>query len=478
MTSYPTSTCVHVATVALVGAVLGVALRAPAVVAWCGALLVGLALARAVTLLSVARIRAAGFEMLWTASGRTVQLSRGASIELDTEIRNRDSLAARFDHLRVVASPGLAVDVDVCAGEVPAGGSIAVKVRVQALRVGYHGIHSLSLELRGAPGLFEVPLSFANPFGVEVIPARAGRQLRLPSGGGQGANSHAGRAGKGRGDGSEFCELRDYFPGDPFRRVAWKASARRGKLLVRQFDRERRDDLWLVLDASVEHWAGEVGLAPLDGAIELVAGLARRHLGVGDRVGLVVLAGRELVSIAPDHGPGHFGRLMAALIAYTDVRAADRCGWDEARLALEVAEHIRPLDPMASLHFHRRRMDRMLRRVARVVQQRAPFERPVPYGRSAADASLRHYAACFGLNLPTRSEPDGGRAFQVMASCLNGLALRTRRREAAIHIVAPAPRADDWRLVKTALRSLRSRGLSLRWSFFPPAVVPGTTPAP
>src|SRR2546428_532563 len=45
----------------------GIALRAPAVVAWGGALILALALGRAATKLSVMRLRAAGLEMVWRA---------------------------------------------------------------------------------------------------------------------------------------------------------------------------------------------------------------------------------------------------------------------------------------------------------------------------------------------------------------------------------------------------------------------------
>jgi uncharacterized protein (DUF58 family) len=467
MTIYPTSTGIHMAVVALLGCAVGLLLRAAPVVAWCGAMMLGLALARAVTLLSVARIRTAGFEMLWSTPGRVVQLPRGATIVLDGEIRNRDSLAARFDRLRVLASPELEVEVDVPAGEVPAGGSVAVKVRVRALRVGHHGIHSLALELRGAPGLFEVPLTFANPFGVQVIPARSGKRLRLPPGGGRGSVAATGRAGRARGEGIEFRELREHVPGDPFRRIAWKASARRGKLVVRQLDREQRDDVWLVLDASVEHWAGPPGRAPLDAAIESVAGLARRHLAAGDRVGLFIIAGRELASLPPDRGPRHYGQLVAALIHRTSVRDADRCAWDEGELAREVAEHIRALDPRAALHHRHGQMDRMLRRVSRVLKSRAPFGAPVPYGRSAADECLRHYAACFGMALPVRSEPDAARCLPLLEECLSRMARTARRREGIVHVFAPAPRDEGWRILTPALRRLRARGLALRWSFHP-----------
>ena len=64
MSIYPTRTAAHLAVAGLIVFALGIALREPLVVAWGGALLVGVAFARAVTLVSVMRIRAAGFEML------------------------------------------------------------------------------------------------------------------------------------------------------------------------------------------------------------------------------------------------------------------------------------------------------------------------------------------------------------------------------------------------------------------------------
>ena len=50
-------------------------------------------------------------------------------------------------------------------------------IRVRAPRVGRHGIYGLSLEVRGSPGLFEIPLT-ANPFGIDVLPATYGVLLR------------------------------------------------------------------------------------------------------------------------------------------------------------------------------------------------------------------------------------------------------------------------------------------------------------
>src|SRR4029077_14685250 len=53
-----------------------------------------------------------------------------------------------------------------------------------------------------------------------------------------------------RGVGGEFDSLREHVPDDPFRSIDWKATARRGKLMVAQFDVERSQNIVLVLDAG------------------------------------------------------------------------------------------------------------------------------------------------------------------------------------------------------------------------------------
>ncbi|HZO16363.1 MAG TPA: DUF58 domain-containing protein [Polyangiaceae bacterium] len=471
MSIYPTRTAAHLAVAGLIVFALGIALREPLVVAWGGALLVGVAFARAVTLVSVMRIRAAGFEMLWVGAARRARVRVGGTLSLEAEVRNRDTLAARYDKLRVVASPALETTVEPLAGEVYATGSVKLKVRVRALRVGYHGIYGLALEVRGAPGLFEVPLTFANPFGIEVLPKALARPLVTPAGGRSSTLAMAGRSGRQRGDGTDLRELREHLPGDPFRWIAWKASARRGLLVVKEFEREERDVVMLVLDASVELWAGPMGGAPLDRAIDVAATLAAHHIGTGDLVGLRVVAARQLVRIEPDTGRAQTSRIVAALMEHTGVFDADRCGWDDSDLATQVTEHMRPLDPRALSDLRRGRLDKLVRR-AGSLRGHAPFNRPMPQGRNPADARLRRYAACFGMHLPARLEPDRSRTAGVLAATLLELARhRKPPRVTVVHIVAPPPAPPFLETLARAVRKLKGRGVSVRWST-PPVATP------
>ena len=53
-----------------------------------------------------------------------------------------------------------------------------------------------------------------------------------------------------RGPGREFESLREYQSGDEVRNIAWPATARRGKLITREFTTERSQQVWIVLDAG------------------------------------------------------------------------------------------------------------------------------------------------------------------------------------------------------------------------------------
>lgn len=481
MSIYPTRTAAHLAIAGVVVFGIGIAMREAVVVAWGGAILVAIAFGRAVTLVSVMRIRAAGFEMLWTGAERVKKTRPGGLLTLRAEVRNRDTLSARYDKLRVVASPALETWVEPLAGEVHATGSVKLDIHVRALRVGYHGIYGLALEVRGAPGLFEVPLTFANPFGIEVLPRALAGPVTLPHGGRSKTLAHAGRAGRQRGDGTELFELRELLPGDSFRRIAWKSSAKRGRLVVKEFEREERDVVMMVLDASVELWSGPMGGAPLDRAVDVTSTIAVHHLERGDLVGLSIVGARELTRVEPDHGRSQASKLVVALMEHTGVLDADRSGWDESDIAVQVTEHLRPLDPRAITDLRRNRIDKLVKRAAGMLGH-APFARPEPQGRNSRDARLRHYAACFGMCVPPRLEPDRAHTTSALAGVLNDFARGRRKKRAVkasvVHVIAPPPPEGATADLDKAVRKLRSRGVIVRWTTPPVATALDTMPPP
>lgn len=473
MQLFPTRTAAHLSIASLAVTGIGLVAREPAIVGWGGAMLLAMAFARAVTLVSVSRIRAAGFEMLWSGPKRVVRTGRGSTIEIEAEVRNRDTLAARYVRLRPIASSQLQIQIEPSSGEVAASGRLKVRVSVTAPRVGHHGVHGLALEVHGAPGLFEVPLTFANPFGVEVLPRPFAAWLPSPRGGRSKLLASSGRPGRSRGDGSDLRELREHRPGDPFRRIAWKASARRGVLLVRDFEREERDVAWIVLDASVELWAGPLGRAPLDIAIDEAASLCARYLSRGDRVGVAIYGATVRAFVPPDQGPAHGQKLAHLLVTATGTYDASRSDLDESDVAVRVLEHLRPLDPRGLSDLRRGDLDKLAAR-ADAIRPRAPFAPAAPEGRSARERSLRRYLAAYGIESPARAEPERHESGFVLAEVLGQIA-RHKPRPSAIHVVGPAPAevAHDKPLMES-LRRLSRAGASLMWSMphFDPGLLP------
>jgi hypothetical protein len=108
-----------------------------------------------------------------------------------------------------------------------------------------------------------------------------------------------------RGMGGELRELREYVPGDPFKLIAWKASARSpfGRPLVRELEREMVLTHYLLLDIGGTMREGPPGQWKLDHAIELCLGYAATALGDGDRLGLIAFDGAIYRHCKPGDGP-------------------------------------------------------------------------------------------------------------------------------------------------------------------------------
>lgn len=97
--------------------------------------------------------------------------------------------------------------------------------------------------------------------------------------------------------------IREYTPGDPLNHISWSATARRGAMMVKEFEPDPTADLWLVLDLSERgqfdlegrpHGGGRgvTGEMLLDTTVEYIVSiggsLAERALGEGRKVGVVI----------------------------------------------------------------------------------------------------------------------------------------------------------------------------------------------
>ena len=292
-------------------------------------------------------------------------------------------------------------------------------------------LQGLAVAVPGPFGLFLAPLYFPSPLTVKVLP-RAALQgtaaTRLASG------EAVERSGltplRRRGAGLELHEIRELRPGDPFKSIAWKASARAGKLLVREVEREVQDTLQIVLDISGSMRGGAPGERKLDHCIELCALLAREALERGDRVGLLTVDGRVVAHVPDAEGLPHMLRIYEALLAATEIVDADLTEVDDDAVAAIVALHVKrqegidlPEDAEASLAA-------LAAHAARALQSE-PASPDVVAG-TPAHALLRRFCRARGIALPYRPETRG---FAKAAGLGNALRKAASHHALAAHAV-------------------------------------------
>ncbi len=95
------------------------------------------------------------------------------------------------------------------------------------------------------------------------------------------------RAARLRGGGSVFESLREYVPGDEYKKIDWNATARRDKLISRQYEVERSQNIVLLLDTGRTMLQPVQKMAKLDYVVNTALMLAYVAAGSDDKVGLM-----------------------------------------------------------------------------------------------------------------------------------------------------------------------------------------------
>jgi uncharacterized protein (DUF58 family) len=186
--------------------------------------------------------------------------------------------------------------------------------RVPTDRRGRFELGPLSASCADPFGLCERSRLVADRTEVLVYP-RVHDILALPELGGDDLDSHAAEL-VGRPDvGGEFHLLREYNAGDDLRRVHWKATARRSRLMVRQDESKRRAPVLVLLDVRAGHHDRD----SFESAIEAAASIATALARAGRPYSVMTSAGETL----GHPGQRHLATLMDALAVIEPV-ASDR----------------------------------------------------------------------------------------------------------------------------------------------------------
>jgi len=258
---------------------------------------------------------AGGVERFEAGREHDSKLSLGAENPIHLSVRNR-RLNRPVD-LWVRDEPPVEFKIDrrVLEGVLPARGRWQGLYHVRPLRRGDYQFGDLNLRWRGPLGLIvrQGRVDAAGP--VKVYPNLLDvrrydlllRRNRLQEMGLRHTRQF--------GEGTEFERLREYLPDDEFRRIDWKATARRHRPVTVEYQTERSQNVVAVLDTGRMMKSPVEQIAKLDYVVNAVLLLAYVATGKGDKVGLMTFADDVTRFISPKQGRGQFYRMLEVLYA-------------------------------------------------------------------------------------------------------------------------------------------------------------------
>jgi uncharacterized protein (DUF58 family) len=115
-----------------------------------------------------------------------------------------------------------------------------------------------------------------------------------------------------RGEGQDFHQLREYRQGDALRQIDWKASARIRKLISREYQDERDQEIIFLLDCGHRMLTKDDDLSHFDHSLNAILLLSYVALRQGDAVGFANF-GNEPRWMPPFKGPALIHRLLNTL---------------------------------------------------------------------------------------------------------------------------------------------------------------------
>lgn len=187
----------------------------------------------------------------------------------------------------------------------PARGREYVTYGVRFPRRGQYNLSRIRVTTRFPFGFFERSISVKQPQEILVYPQIINIQPVLDT-----ANIDLGEYETGRkGHGTSLYGLREYYPGDSARFIHWKVSARTNKIMVREFEKEEKKKVTIVLD---NHFPGEIPASHYDyfeKGVVYAASLAKYLVDREFQVQLVTASGRVPFGM----GLSHLYRVLRAL---------------------------------------------------------------------------------------------------------------------------------------------------------------------
>lgn len=228
----------------------------------------------------------------------------GGRLLLRVRGRNEEDTTGRLIFRRLLLFPGR-------------NGLLQLRYRLSGLRRGHYRFAGLAVTTGDVFGLWTSTRVFpaspravwgtgleeAGATGFTVLPRPLG--VSLPEAGAAATESGERAARRSFAAGSAWSGgVREYAPGDPLRRIHWKAAAHAGSLRTKETEPQAVGRLCIALDACAEAVRGPGGSAAFDAVVEAAAGLWREAAALRRPVGI---RASDAVGTAWPPAPAGFG---------------------------------------------------------------------------------------------------------------------------------------------------------------------------
>lgn len=115
------------------------------------------------------------------------------------------------------------------------------------------------------------------------------------------------------GHGYEFEQIRNYVKGDDYRSINWKATSRRNSLMVNQYEDERSQQIFCVIDKGRSMKMPFEGLSLLDYAINATLVISNIALQRHDKAGLLTFSDKAGATVKAESGSGQLRLIIESL---------------------------------------------------------------------------------------------------------------------------------------------------------------------
>lgn len=192
------------------------------------------------------------------------------------------------------------------------------KGEIETKQAGLYTLPGLNLELVSPTGFFHSFVFVEDPLTLNVYPNVFGLNVARPSKKSLNRLLQLGlHRYKNKGGHGELLEIREYVPGDQIKQIAWKISARRDQLFVKELEREVPIRAWMFVDGGYSARFGELGQRPLDQMTHIVGQVARGTLDSKDPVGVCLFQGDRSSWVMPGTGRQHLFRILRQLAEFS-----------------------------------------------------------------------------------------------------------------------------------------------------------------